>query len=315
MNTSKKNVPAIVENFHGMEITAKAISESRFSGMVNKDLARECMKLDKLAQNNALLIVDKCRIYGDILTRELWKDEYESFKDFAATVFNDKKAVAYMQAKAGAMFYNQPIDTVEGKLGDCNGYSVLDKLSALTHEELVKLETDVFCKEGYNLTQDRADTLAKSVISARPKEGKESKEKTVKTFDFTGMIYRGPYERTGADGATEYVQASAEPCKTEDVPAVADAVELTDAVVKTFKFDTVSFIVAVDSVGNVQIMTQSPHKPKEELKIDAGSYNRIRKGYDKGWSAEDVSDMTGIAIQKVRDIYEAIDKAKADKGE
>lgn len=291
-----------------------AINNSRFSVLMNKELAANCVKLDALAKNNALLIVDKCRIYGDILTRELWKDEFESFKDFAETVFGDKKSVAYMQAKAGASFYSKDANTVEGKLGACNGYSVLDKLSGLTHDELLQLEADVFSKEGYNLTQDRAAELAKAAIEARPKDGKAAKEKVVKTFDFTGMVYRMPYEKTDAEGKTTYVPASAEPCKTENVPEVADAIELTDFVMKTFKFESVSFIVVVDSVGNVQIMTQSLHKPKEN-KIDAGSYNRIRKGYEKGWDAEDVSDMTGIAIQKVRDIYAELDKLKGNKGE
>lgn len=289
-----------------------AIQASRFSALMNKELAANCVKLDALAKSNALLIVDKCKIYGDILSRELWKDEFESFKDFAESVFGDKKAVAYMQAKAGALFYSKDANTVEGRLGACNGYSVLDKLSNLTHEELEKLEADVFSKEGYNLTQDRAAELAKAAIDARPKDGKAAKEKVVKTFDFAGMVYKMPYEKTDTEGKTVYVPASAEACKTEDAPEIADALELTDAQVKSFKFESVTFIVAVDSVGNVQIMTQSIHKPKDNAKIDALSYNRIRKALAKGLTVEDIADMFDIALVKVQAVADSIASTKED---
>ena len=166
--------------------------------------------------------------------------------------------------------------------------------------------------EGYNLTQDRAGELAKAAIDARPKDGKAAKEKVVKTFDFSGMVYKMPYEKTDAEGKTVYVPASAEACKTEDVPEASDAVELTDAQVKSFKFESVTFIVAVDSVGNVQIMTQSIHKPKDNAKIDATSYNRIRKALSKGLTVEDIADMFDIAIVKVQAVADSIASTKED---
>lgn len=320
MNTNKntnKPVNAIAVS-DSVKIAAAAvkpaeIAASRFASLKNKELAANCILLERVNSKGEALVVEQARIYGNVLANDLWKDdEFKNFKEFASKVFNDKPGRAYTLANVGNKFYSAAPDTIEAKLAAANGWSVLDKLLKLTHEELDAHKAEL--PADFKLTQDAADKLAKSIIDARPASDSEGKEKPVKTFDFSGMVYRGPYFKTNADGKEEFVPAVAEQVKEEDCRDVDEAIVLTEYEVKTFKVKDAAFIVAVDSVGNVQILTKSEHKKAEPVKLDAASYNRIRKGYEKGWEAEDVIDLTGLPADKVKAVYAELDKLKNGKG-
>lgn len=319
MSTNKTNNAAIA-TADSIKIAAAAvkpaeIAASRFASLKNKELAANCILLERVNSKGEALVVEQARIYGNVLANDLWKDdEFKNFKEFASKVFNDKPGRAYTLANVGNKFYSAAPDTIEAKLAAANGWSVLDKLLKLTHEELDAHKADF--PADFKLTQDAADKLAKSIIDARPAEGNaEGNEKPVKTFDFSGMVYRGPYFKTNADGKEEFVPAVAEQVKEEDCRDVDEAIVLTEYEVKTFKVKDAVFIVAVDSVGNVQILTKTEHKKAEPVKLDAQSYNRIRKGYDKGWDAEDVIDLTGLPADKVKAVYAELDKLKNGKNE
>ena len=320
MNTNKntnKPVSAIAAA-DSVKIAAAAvkpaeIAASRFSGLKNKELAANCVLLERVNSKGEALVVEQARIYGNVFAGDLWKDDdFKNFKEFASKVFNDKPGRAYTLANVGNKFYSAAPDTIEAKLAAVNGWSVLDKLLKLTHEELEAHKAEL--PADFKLTQDAANKFAKAIIDARPADGNaEGKEKPVKTFDFSGMVYRGPYFKTNADGKEEFVPAIAEQVKEEDCRDADEAIVLTDYELKTFKIKDSVFIVAVDSVGNVQILTKSEHKKQEPVKLDAQSYNRIRKGYEKGWSAEDVIDLTGLPAEKVKAVFAELDKIKADK--
>lgn len=288
------------------------IAASRFASLKNKELAANCILLERVNSKGEALVVEQARIYGNVLAHELWKeDDFKNFKEFASKVFNDKPGRAYTLANVGNKFYSATPDTIEAKLAAVNGWSVLDKLCKLTHDELEAHKADI--PADFKLTQDAADKLAKAIIDARPADGNDKPaEKTVKTFDFSGMIYRGPYFKTNADGKEEFVPAVAEQFKESDCRDADEAIMLTDYVAKTFKVKDSAFIVAVDSVGNVQIvLAKTEHKKAEPIKLDADSYNRIRKGYNKGMSAEDVVDLTDLPADKVKAVFAELDKLKA----
>lgn len=317
MNTNKNTNTAIAAA-DSVKIAAAAvkpaeIAASRFASLKNKELAANCVLLERVNSKGEALVVEQAKIYGNVLAGDLWKeDEFKNFKEFASKVFNDKPGRAYTLANVGNKFYSAVPDSIEGKLAAVNGWSVLDKLLKLTHEELEFNKAEL--PADFKLTQDAADKFAKAIIDARPAEGNvDGKEKPVKTFDFSGMVYRGPYFKTNAEGKEEFVPAVAEQVKEEDCRDADEAIVLTDYEVKTFKVKDATFIVAVDSVGNVQILTKSEHKKSEPVKLDAASYNRIRKGYDKGWDAEDVIDLTGLPADKVKAVYAELDKLKDGK--
>lgn len=303
-------------------VKSSEIAASRFSTLKNKELAANCILLERVNSKGEALVVEQARIYGNVLAGELWKDdEFKNFKEFAQKVMGDKPGRAYTLANVGNKFYSAAADSIEGKLAAVNGWSVLDKLLKLTHDEL----EDMMKKHGENigakmdkpedfiLTQAIADKYAKAIIDARPSEDSgKGTEKPVKTFDFSGMIYRGPYFKTNADGKEEFVPAVAEQFKEEDCRSFDEAIVLTDYEAKTFKVKDSSFIVAVDSVGNVQIvLAKSEHKKAGPVKIDADSYNRIRKAYARGIAAEDVVDLTGLPMDKVKAVFAELDKLKA----
>lgn len=333
MNTNKntnKPVNAIAAadsvKIAAAAVKSSEIAASRFASLKNKELAANCILLDRVNSKGEALVVEQARIYGNVLQGELWKDdEFKNFKEFAQKVMGDKPGRAYTLANVGNKFYSAAPDTVEGKLAAVNGWSILDKLLKLTHDEL----EDMMKKHGENigakmdkpedfiLTQGIADKYAKAIIDARPAEDNgKGTEKPVKTFDFSGMIYRGPYFKTGADGKEAFVPAVAEQFKEEDCRDVDEAIVLSEYEKKTFKVGDSTFVVAVDSVGNVQIvLAKSEHKKQEPVKLDALSYNRIRKAYEKGWSVEDIVDMTDLPVEKVKAVFEELDKIKEGKAE
>lgn len=318
MSTTTKTINNAISTIDSVKLAAAAvkpaeIASSRFASLKNKELAANCVLLERVNSKGEALVVEQAKIYGNVLAGDLWKDDdFKNFKEFASKVFNDKPGRAYTLANVGNKFYSASPDSIEGKLAVVNGWSVLDKLLKLTHEELDAHKSDF--PADFKLTQDAADKFAKAIIDARPTDGNaEGKEKTVKTFDFSGMVYRGPYFKTNADGKEEFVQAVAEQVKEEDCRDADEAIVLTDYEVKTFKVKDSVFIVAVDSVGNVQILTKTEHKKQEPVKLDAQSYNRIRKAYAKGWSVEDIVDLTDLPIEKVRAVFAELDKIKADK--
>jgi hypothetical protein len=304
------NDPLAVLNLQIAAVKPDEIAASRFASLKNKELAANCILLERVNSKGEALVVEQARIYGNVLAHDLWKeDDFKNFKEFASKVFNDKPGRAYTLANVGNKFYSAAPDSIEGKLAAVNGWSILDKLSKLTHEELEAHKTEL--PVDYKLTQDAADKFAKGIVDARPASDVEGKEKPVKTFDFSGMLYRGPYFKTNADGKEEFVPAVAEQVKEEDCIGADEAIVLTDYEVKTFKVKDAVFIVAVDSAGNVQILTKTDHKKSEPVKLDATSYNRIRKGYNKGWSAEDIVDLTGLPADKVKAVFAELDKVKA----
>jgi len=306
------DTPAAVLNLQLSSVTAEQIAASRYSSFKNAELAKACVLVDGVLAKGGALLIDKARIYGRVLSAELWKDDgYTNFKDFAKKVFDDKPGVAYGLAKAGMTFYSANPGTVESRLS-VNGWSVLDKLSKLTHEQLDKLDSEKRFPADYRLTQDAADKLAKEVLSKDSKGGKDE-DKPVKTFDFSGMIYRGPYFKTSADGTEEYVPAVAEQFKETDCKDVSECIVLTEYESKVFKVGDSVFTVAVDSVGNVQIVLSKAEHKKDSGKVDAGDYNRIRKGYNCGMSADDIIDITGLPADKVRAVFAELDKLNATK--
>lgn len=304
------DTPAAVLNLQLSNVTAEQVAASRYASFKNTELAKACVLVDGVLAKGGALLIDKARIYGRVLSAELWKDDgYTNFKDFAKKVFDDKPGVAYGLAKAGMTFYSANPGTVESRLA-VNGWSVLDKLSKLSHEQLDKLDVDKRFPADYRLTQDAADALAKEVLAKDGKDSKDGAEKVVQTFDFKGMIYKAPYVKTGADGADSLVPAVAEPFKEEDCVSIADAILLTDYVTKDFKVGDSAFTVAADSVGNIQVLWKSKHVKAEPVKLDPTSYNRIKKGYDKGMSAEDVHDLTDLPMEKVKAVFAELDKLK-----
>ena len=308
------NDPRAILNIQLAAVKPDEIAASRFASLKSRELAANCVLLDRINRKGEGLVVEQARVYGNVLAHDLWKeDDFKNFKDFASKVFNDKPGRAYTLANVGNKFYSAAPDTIEGKLAAVNGWSVLDKLLKLTHDELETHKADF--PVDFKLTQDAADKLAKSIIDARPADGNDKgSDKLVKTFDFAGMVYRGPYFKTNSDGREEFVPAVAEQVKEEDCRDVDEAIVLTEYETKTFKVKDSVFIVAVDSVGNVQILTKSEHKKAESVKLDATSYNRIRKGYERGMSAEDVIDLTDLPAEKVKAVFEELDKLNHSKG-
>lgn len=315
--STNKNTNTAISAVDSVKLAAAAvkpaeIEASRFSSLKSKELAANCILLERVNSKGEALVVEQARIYGNVLANDLWKeDEFKNFKEFAQKIMGDKPGRAYTLANVGNKFYSATPDSIEGKLASANGWSVLDKLLKLTHEELEAHKEEL--PKDFKLTQDAADKFAKGIIDARPASDAEGKEKLVKTFDFSGTVYRGPYFKINADGKEEFVPAVAEQVKEEDCRDVDEAIVLTEYEVKTFKVKDAVFIVAVDSVGNVQILTKSEHKKQEPVKLDAASYNRIRKGYEKGWDAEDVIDITGLPADKVKAVYAELDKLKDGK--
>ena len=318
MSTTTKNTNNALSTVDSVKLAAAAvkpaeIAASRFASLKSKELAANCVLLERVNSKGEALVVEQARIYGNVLSGDLWKEDgFKNFKEFAQKVMADKPGRAYTLANVGNKFHSAVPDSIEGKLAAVNGWSVLDKLLKLTHEELEAHKAEL--PADFKLTQDAADKFAKAIIDARPADGAaEGNEKPVKTFDFSGMVYRGPYFKTNADGKEEFVPAVAEQVKEEDCRDADEAIVLTDYEVKTFKVNDAVFIVAVDSVGNVQILTKTEHKKSVPVKLDAGSYNRIRKAYEKGWSIEDIVDLTDLPVEKVKAVFAELDKIKADK--
>ena len=316
--STNKNTNNVISTVDPVKLAAAAvkpaeIAASRFASLKNKELAANCVLLERVNSKGEALVVEQAKIYGNVLAGDLWKDDdFKNFKEFAQKVMGDKPGRAYTLANVGNKFYSAAPDTIEAKLAAVNGWSVLDKLLKLTHEELEAHKAEL--PADFKLTQDAADKLAKTIIDARPADGADKvTEKPVKTFDFSGMVYRGPYFKTNTDGKEEFVPAVAEQVKEEDCRDADEAIVLTDYEVKTFKVKDAVFIVAVDSVGNVQILTKTEHKKPQPVKLDAGSYNRIRKAYEKGWSVEDIVHITDLPADKVKAVFAELDKIKANK--
>lgn len=306
-----------------------AIANSRFASLKNRDLAIAGLALDANSARTFETVREKCKLYGQILKGEMWKqDGYKNFKDCADKLFHDNKGVAYMQAKVGSRFYADNATPIAKEIGEYLSYSVLDKLDVLTDEELEKnifsiLKTDENDKVIGAITQKDADDLAKRVVAARSQstdsEGGESvdggspKAEVVKMYDFKG--YRIKYE---AKEGTEEVLPMVYTIDRKNVPGNSiDDVLKTDAKEHLFKFKTCGYHVSITEDGAIVVYTKVEHvEPKAEStkpNMTAFKYDGIARGHASKVPVDVVAAMLDLAAETVQKVYDSLDRAEEVK--
>ena len=310
---------------------ALAISNSRFASLKSKELAAVGLQLDANRGKTFEIVRERCKLYGDILNRDLWKaDGYKNFKDCADKLFGDNKGIAYMQAAVGARFYADSATEIAAELGKYLSYSILDKLNKMNDVELTAHKADILKTDGEGnvigaITQKDADELCKRVIAERAKGGEsgesgkggESKPQVVPMFNFIG--YRVQYIKQD-----DAVNPAATPVKLENVAENTAVSELTGETKEhTFKFNDKAYTVTINETGEVVVAVKSKYVKPAESKpsIDVKTYDGIKAGRRNGVPAEVVAAMLGIDVDVVQRVYDALDretevlKARAEQDE
>lgn len=307
-----------------------AIANSRFASLKNRDLAIAGLALDANSARTFETVREKCKLYGQILKGEMWKqDGYKNFKDCAEKLFGDKKGTAYMQAKAGARFYADNASDIAAEIGKYLSWSVLDKLSPLEDTELAAHKSDILkTDENGNvigaITQSDADALCKRVVAARSqstdsKGGESSEDSTgataevVKMYDFHG--YRVEYvEKEGTDEVLPMVHT----IDRKNVPAdsLSDIIK-DESKEHLFKFKTRGYHVAITESGAIVVYTKVDHiEPKAEPvkpNMTAFKYDGIANGHANKVPVEAVAAMLKLDVETVKKVYESLDRAEEVK--
>ena len=290
-----------------------AIANSRFASLKSKELAAVGLKLDANSARTFETIREKCKLYGEILKRDLWKaDDYKNFKDCAEKLFHDNKGVAYMQAAVGVRFYADDATEIAAELGKYLSYTTLDKLNKMNDTELAAHKSEILKtdREGNvigAITQKDADELCKRVLAERAKSGEssesgegESKPQVVPTFNFKG--YRVQYIEA---------EAVARPLNLVNVPMNSAVSELTGETKEhTFKFKDTGYTVTISEAGEIVVAVKSKYvKPTESKpKMDDKTYDGIKAGHRNNVPAEVVAAMLGIGADIVQRVYDSIDR-------
>lgn len=305
-----------------------AIANSRFASLKNRDLAIAGLALDANSARTFETVREKCKLYGQILKGEMWKqDGYKNFKDCAEKLFGDKKGTAYMQAKAGARFYADNASDIAAEIGKYLSWSVLDKLSPLEDTELVAHKADILkTDENGNvigaITQSDADALCKRIVAARSQstdskgestEGGSPNAEVVKMYDFHG--YRVEYvEKEGTDEVLPIVHT----IDRKNVPADALSDIITgEAKEHLFKFKTRGFHVAIAENGAIVVYTKIDHvDPKAEPtkpNMTSFKYDGIAKGHANKVPVDVVAAMLELPVEDVQKVYDSLDRAEEVK--
>ena len=308
-----------------------AIANSRFASLKNRDLAIAGLALDANSARTFETVREKCKLYGQILKGEMWKEDgYKNFKDCADKLFHDNKGVAYMQAKVGSRFYADNATAIAHQIGEYLSYSVLDKLDVLKDEELKKnlfaiLKTDEDGKVIGAITQKDADELAKRVVASRSQStgskgdegsaegGNGAAAEVVKMYDFKG--YRIKYEPK--DGTDEVIPALYTfDRKNVTADTISDYVK-SDAKEHLFKFKTCGYHVAITEDGAIVVYTKVDHiEPKAEPvkpNMTAFKYDGIARGHANKVPADVVAMMLELDVETVQKVYESLDRAEEVK--
>lgn len=309
-----------------------AIANSRFASLKSRELAIAGLALDANSARTFETVREKCKLYGLILKGELWKqDEYKNFKDCAEKLFNDKPALAYMQAKVGSRFYAEDASEIAKQIGEYLPYTTLDKLNALKDEELQKnlfaiLKTDNDGKVIGVITQKDADELTKRVVAARSQStnsnsgtdsesNESSTAEVVKMYDFRG--YRVKYEsKEGTDEVIPMVYT----IDLKNVPGGSiDYALKTDAKDHLFKFKTCGYHVSITEDGAIVVYTKVDHvEPKAEPtkpNMTAFKYDGIARGHANNVPVDVVAAMLDLAVETVQKVYDSLDRAEQVKAE
>lgn len=312
---------------------ALAISNSRFSSLKSKELAAVGLQLDANKGKTFEIVRERCKLYGEILKRDLWKaDGYKNFKECADKLFGDNKGIAYMQAAVGSRFYADDASDIAAELGKYLPYSILDKLNKMNDTELAAHKADILKTDSDGnvigaITQKDADDLCKRVLAERAKSGKsgesgesgeggesgESKTQVVPMYNFIG--YRVLYIKE---------DAVATPVKLENVAENTAVSELTgETKDHTFKFSDKAYTVTINETGEVVVAVKSKYVKPAESKpsMDVKTYDGIKAARRAGLPVETVAVVLGIGADVVQRVYDALDretevlKARAEQAE
>lgn len=308
-----------------------AIANSRFASLKNKELAVVGLELDANRGKTFEIVRERCKLYGEILKRDLWRGEYKNFKECADKLFGDNKSLAYMQAKVGSRFYADDATEIAAELGKYLSYSILDKLNGMNDSELTAHKAEILkTDENGNvigaINQKDADDLCKRVLSTRSQsadskggnsaEGGESiTAEVVKMYDFHG--YRIKYEaKEGTDEVLPMVYTIDR--KNVSADSLSDFVK-DDAKEHLFKFKTCGYHVAITEDGAVVVYTKVDHvEPKAEStkpNMTGFKYDGIARGHANKVPADVVAMMLELDVETVKKVYDSLDRAEKVKGE
>jgi len=326
VNTESKEVETEQLSIETVDEVSLAISHSRFAGLKSRELAIMGLALDANSARTFETVREKCKLYGRILNGKMWEqDGYKNFKDCAERLFGDKPGVAYMQAKAGARFYDDNASEIAAEIGKYLSWSVLDKLSPLNDAELIEHKADIL-KTGNDgkviggITQKDADDLAKRIVANRSQstgngnggnggEGDNGcKAEIVSMYDFKG--YRIKYElKEGTDEVLPMVYT----IDRKNVPSNSiDDVLKVDAKEHLFKFKEHSYRVSITEDGAIVVYEKREHvEPKSEStksSMEEAQYDGIRAGRRNGVPADVVALMLGIEVDVVNRVYDSLDR-------